>query len=84
MRWQIRKPNPYNAWRRWFAWYPVRVDDQMVWWEYVERRRARLQNLHLDPHRAMESPDLSYVETGFWEYRFPAPATEASESTENL
>jgi len=26
-------------WHRWFAWYPVQIDERECrWWEYVERR----------------------------------------------
>jgi hypothetical protein len=26
-----------KEWRRWFAWYPVRLNDgTWAWWEYVE------------------------------------------------
>jgi hypothetical protein len=28
-------PDP-KKWNKWFAWYPVRVDMEWVWWEYVE------------------------------------------------
>jgi hypothetical protein len=27
-----------RQWHRWFAWYPVLVDDVLVWLETVERR----------------------------------------------
>jgi len=26
-----------NAWHRWFAWHPVKIDNQTVWLEMVER-----------------------------------------------
>jgi hypothetical protein len=28
-----RKPD----WQRWFAWHPVKINDQWVWLEFVER-----------------------------------------------
>lgn len=41
MRWYGRI---WNKWHVWFAWYPVKVDDdQWVWLEYVERYRYRSQ-----------------------------------------
>jgi hypothetical protein len=28
----------YAHWRRWFAWYPVKIDGRRVWLRMVERR----------------------------------------------
>lgn len=39
MRWQAKRSlNWHRDWHRWFAWYPVRVGDQWIWWEHVERK----------------------------------------------
>jgi hypothetical protein len=42
MRWQIEtrdeKRNRLAQWRPWFAWYPVMVDNDKVWLEWVYRR----------------------------------------------
>jgi len=38
MRLKIRTYD--GIWRRWFAWYPVVIDDEWVWLEYVERRET--------------------------------------------
>jgi len=27
-----------EEWHRWFAWHPVTVGKEWVWWEHVERR----------------------------------------------
>ena len=35
MRWQA---NNGGGWSRWFAWHPVRIGDEWVWWEWVERQ----------------------------------------------
>jgi hypothetical protein len=35
VRWRAK--NRAN-WHRWFAWYPVSIDGQLVWLEIVERR----------------------------------------------
>lgn len=35
MRWDMRKR---QVWHRWFAWYPVEVDNYIVWLQYAERR----------------------------------------------
>lgn len=32
---------PQMTWHRWFAWYPVRANDQLVWLEYVNRWLCR-------------------------------------------
>ncbi len=34
MRWSDEKPE----WRRWFAWYPVRIGTTHVWLETIERK----------------------------------------------
>lgn len=39
MRIKIRQPKN-KGWHIWFAWYPVRVDNHVVWVEYVWRRRT--------------------------------------------
>ena len=41
MRWKVEKPGDLFTKRRWFAWYPVRVKDQKVWFEWVVRQRNR-------------------------------------------
>ncbi len=51
-----------EAWRPWFAWYPVRVPDEegfhrRVWFEWVERRI-----------RYLRIPDFGPLSP---EYRFP-------------
>ena len=35
-----------NDWKRWFAWYPVRLDNMAggVWWEYVEYNQPMTYN----------------------------------------
>lgn len=32
-----------KEWHDWFAWYPVRIHDEMVWLETVQRRRPENQ-----------------------------------------
>lgn len=32
--------NEHHEWYRWFAWYPVRVLDKIVWLQTVEKRRS--------------------------------------------
>jgi hypothetical protein len=37
MRWKaFKQPGP---WSLWFAWRPVRVDNEVIWLEWVQRRR---------------------------------------------
>jgi hypothetical protein len=39
MRWKIESyVSRFGVWRKWFAWYPVAIDRQMVWLETVERK----------------------------------------------
>jgi hypothetical protein len=33
------KPNDRATWRRWFAWYPVLIDNVIAWFEIIERKR---------------------------------------------
>lgn len=35
MRWPV-KHRP--IWQKWFAWHPVRIGEEWVWWEIIERR----------------------------------------------
>lgn len=35
MRWSYQD---CGQWRKWFAWYPVVVFEQLVWLEVIERR----------------------------------------------
>lgn len=31
-----------SQWHKWFAWYPVRIDeDTIVWMSYVERKKMK-------------------------------------------
>lgn len=57
MRWT--KP-PINQWHRWFAWYPVRLEDghTTVWLETVERLfidRQRFFRAYRLPERTAHS-----------------------------
>jgi hypothetical protein len=37
MRWKLKpKPSP-QLWREWFAWFPVEIDGEKVYLEWVER-----------------------------------------------
>lgn len=56
MRLHSPKRAPINEykWHPWFAWRPIRIDDQLVWLETIERKRC---------HRF----DLGFYE--WWEYR---------------
>jgi hypothetical protein len=33
-----RKIPDITQWRKWFAWYPVIIGNEWVWWEDVARR----------------------------------------------
>ena len=35
MKWT---PKIYPEWQPWFAWHPVKIGPQWVWWEWVERK----------------------------------------------
>ena len=42
MRWATEtredRDRRLKQWRKWFAWYPVKIDNERVWLEYVYRR----------------------------------------------
>lgn len=48
MRWHSSKQGRFDAsvarcvakrqWHIWFAWHPIIISDEWVWWEFVERR----------------------------------------------
>lgn len=40
MRWSILAPTEPQPWKRWFAWYGVTIDGDMVLFEWIERRRV--------------------------------------------
>lgn len=37
MRWKDKPKSDLSPWRKWFAWLPVKIDDENVWLEWVER-----------------------------------------------
>jgi hypothetical protein len=40
--WKHRNPRWYEDWTRWFAWHPVRLDEnRIVWLQTVERQDSR-------------------------------------------
>lgn len=43
-------------WTRWFAWYPVSIDDKIVWLETVER--------YFNSQTSYVSDSKAYVENG--------------------
>ena len=45
MRWSI------NRWKRWFAWYPVRVGDDIVWLEWIERKVDSRMGIYWSEYR---------------------------------
>ncbi len=38
MRWGGPKQIDESGYHRWFAWHPVKIDDEWVWLEYVRRK----------------------------------------------
>lgn len=39
MRWKSRWDQQYK-WHRYFAWFPVLIDGEYIWLEWVERKRV--------------------------------------------
>lgn len=61
------KPSP---WVEWFAWRPVRVDGDWVWWDYIYRRcRYKWQG---------------FDRFTIWEYTFIRPEEHSAEDKEKL
>lgn len=52
-----------SAWRRWFAWRPVKIDGRRVWLRTIERRRVTIAETWV----AFSAPDVE----SFWQYREP-------------
>jgi hypothetical protein len=71
MRWDVKRPKRRREWRRWFAWYPVRVPytldragvlgDHNVWLERVDRKRVVVAD-----HKSL------FGGFSYWEYRAPS------------
>lgn len=38
MRFKAASRPSYYSWRKWFAWYPVRIQGEMCWLEWVDRQ----------------------------------------------
>lgn len=38
MKWKLREERPRLEWKPYFAWWPVQIEGQMVWLEWVKRR----------------------------------------------
>lgn len=56
MKWQIKKRKDKRNWHKWFAWFPITVQDNRVWLEYVLRQGT-----------FNEHPSAT---TSFWTYRY--------------
>jgi hypothetical protein len=41
VRWRTKLAR-YDEWTSWYAWYPVIVNDEYVWFEKVYRRQTRI------------------------------------------
>lgn len=50
MRWKS-KEEKYRGWSEWFAWYPVQVNGEMVWFEKIYRRIVRSNMASLNSKR---------------------------------
>lgn len=59
LQWPIKD---HSQWERWYAWHPVRVGNEIVWREYVERRFVSLGDTY--------TPDLGCSERWGFEYRY--------------
>jgi len=63
VRWSNGKSADPMEWHRWFAWYPVNDHGEMIWMEWVERKRVHQLPLALGGGVKMFSI------RGWWEYR---------------
>ncbi len=54
MRWLIDFGD--RPWHRWFAWYPVRIGEDMAWLEYVERLTLNAQGYLIHTYRELSVP----------------------------
>ncbi len=49
-----------TKWKKWFAWYPIKIDNKWIWWCWVERQAWGTQVI---------SPDC--FGTTHYNYRWP-------------
>ena len=69
MRIELPKfPEIRTDWHVWFAWHPVCLDHQLVWWEKVERKECSGQEII---HVFDGTERTIYIYR--WEYREVAP-----------
>lgn len=54
MKWQSDSEEVLRTkveqWRRWFAWYPVRIGENLHWFETIERRKVLWLSFGFDGH----------------------------------
>ena len=58
-----RREAKLEEWHKWFAWYPVIIECQIVWLEVVARRSvmAEYHDMETTEYRLMETYDLSTI-----------------------
>lgn len=63
MKWISPKKNIYE-WNRWFAWYPVKIDDSWIWLEFIIRRiNPNSYNYNDSIDKALFNMDYEYKES---------------------
>ena len=62
MRWYSESPEVRiareRAWHRWYAWHPIRVGEQLVWLEIVERKITPVFEGEIHDYRLIEKPPV--------------------------
>lgn len=38
MRWSTDPKPERQGWHKWFVWFPIRINNQVIWLEYVYRK----------------------------------------------
>jgi hypothetical protein len=56
MRLMEWKPFDDSKWHRWFAWRPVWVGNELVWWEELERSVIHHHRFKVAPTRNYRRP----------------------------
>jgi len=42
-----------TGWQIWFAWYPVKIGSDVIWFDYVHMRQVYIKNMTGWPRRSL-------------------------------
>ena len=62
MRYKFTQPKDQTLWHKWFVWFPIFINSECVWLQYVERRYIKDMYIDIDMYGSM-------FDVGGYEYR---------------